>query len=336
MKRVSVELLRRKSNYSDKKMYFCADFFDMMVEVKNKRTVYAYIALVLAQIFWGISFVWTKELLNHNFNVIFVVVVRLLISFALLWSISRLTGQVERIARKDYGRFFLLAFFEPFLYFIGENYGLMFVDASYASIFIAIIPVVVPFGLYIFYKQKISWTVLLGVAISIVGISILSLGNSAGGTFRIEGVLLLLLAVVSAVGYNLMLFGLLSYKPITIIIHQNVIAAVLYLPMFAFVDRGELVSMHWNTHTIVALVMLAVFCSSIAFMGYSYAAKNINISRANVFTNAIPVVTIIFAVAIGQESLTLHKAVGMAVVIGGVLVSQFVSSSDKSTSKNRQ
>ena len=101
-----------------------------MVEVKNKRTVYAYIALVLAQIFWGISFVWTKELLNHNFNVIFVVVVRLLISFALLWSISRLTGQVERIARKDYGRFFLLAFFEPFLYFIGENYGLMFVDAS--------------------------------------------------------------------------------------------------------------------------------------------------------------------------------------------------------------
>ena len=112
--RVSVEVLRRESNYSDKKMYFCANFFDMMVEVKNKRTVYAYIALVLAQIFWGISFVWTKELLNHNFNVIFVVVVRLLISFALLWCISRLTGQVERIARKDYGRFFLLAFSSRF------------------------------------------------------------------------------------------------------------------------------------------------------------------------------------------------------------------------------
>ena len=75
--------------------------------------VYAYIALILAQIFWGISFVWTKELLNHNFNVIFVVVVRLLISFALLWCISRLTGQVERIARKDYGRVFQLALNDP-------------------------------------------------------------------------------------------------------------------------------------------------------------------------------------------------------------------------------
>lgn len=27
LKRVSVEVLRRESNYSDKKMYFCADFF---------------------------------------------------------------------------------------------------------------------------------------------------------------------------------------------------------------------------------------------------------------------------------------------------------------------
>ena len=228
--------------------------------MKDKKIFKAYIALILAQIFWGISFVWTKELLNHNFNVVFVITVRLLISFALLLAIAMATKQLEKIRREDYGKFFLLAFFEPFLYFIGENYGLKLVDASYAAIFIAIIPIIVPFGLFFFYKKRISWTVLLGVFVSIVGIAIISLGNSVVGTFNVTGVLLLLLAVFSAVGYNMMLFRLLHYKPITIIIYQNIIAAVLYVPMFLTVDKSELAAMQWTPYTVLALVMLAVFC----------------------------------------------------------------------------
>lgn len=301
--------------------------------MKDKKIFKAYIALILAQIFWGISFVWTKELLNHNFNVVFVITVRLLISFALLLAIAMATKQLEKIRREDYGKFFLLAFFEPFLYFIGENYGLKLVDASYAAIFIAIIPIIVPFGLFFFYKKRISWTVLLGVFVSIVGIAIISLGNSVVGTFNVTGVLLLLLAVFSAVGYNMMLFRLLHYKPITIIIYQNIIAAVLYVPMFLTVDKSELAAMQWTPYTVLALVMLAVFCSSIAFMGYSYAVKNIEISRANVFTNAIPVITIMFAVIIGQETLTFNKIIGMIVVLSGVLISQMISKKKGTTDK---
>ncbi len=71
----------------------------------------AYIALILAQIFWGISFVWTKELLNNDFNVVFVITVRLLISFALLFAIAIITKQLEQIKKDDRKWFFLLAFF---------------------------------------------------------------------------------------------------------------------------------------------------------------------------------------------------------------------------------
>ncbi len=285
----------------------------------------AYIALILAQIFWGISFVWTKELLNNDFNVVFVITVRLLISFALLFAIAIITKQLEQIKKDDRKWFFLLAFFEPFLYFIGENYGLKLVDASYAAIFIAIIPVIVPFGLFLFYRQSLSWTNLLGVGISIVGVSILSFGNSIAGTFSIAGVLLLLLAVFSAVGYNLILFKLYNYKPITIIIYQNIIAAVLYLPLFLFIDKAELDAMRWTPNTVLALVMLAVFCSSIAFMGYSYAVKTISIAKASVFANAIPVITIVFAFIIGQETLTFNKIMGMVIVISGLVVSQTIA-----------
>ena len=105
-------------------------------------------------------------------------------------------------------------------------------------------------------------------------------------------------------------------------VYQNIIGAVFYLPLFFFIDKGELSAMNWNTYTIFALVMLAVFCSSIAFIGYSYAAKNINIAKASVFANAVPVITIAFAVLIRQETLTFYKILGMIIVISGVFLSQ--------------
>lgn len=73
-----------------------------------------------------------------------------------------------------------------------------------------------------------------------------------------------------------------------------------------------------------SLVMLAILCSSGAFMLYGYGAKLISIMKVSVFTNAIPVVTIIFAVLLGQEDVTWNKLLGMAVVIGGLLLSQLV------------
>ena len=290
---------------------------------------YAYIAVIGAMFFWGISFVWTKELLNNGFNVIFIVTTRLAISFLLLFVVFRLAKKIERIKAKDIPKFLLLAFFEPFLYFIGENYGLQYVDASFAAIFIAIIPIVIPFGLRIFCKEKLHPSILIGVLISLIGIIILSLGDGVSFKASIEGILLLSLAVIAAVGYSVMLSKVLHYSPITITIYQNFIATLYYLPLFLFVDSSDITSMHFNTSTIVALVMLSVFCSSLAFIGYSYCAKRISIAKASVFTNTIPIFTIIFAVLMGQENLTTNKVVGAAIVIGGVFISQFILKKQK-------
>lgn len=283
----------------------------------------AYAVLVMAQIFWGISFVWTKELLNSGFDVVFIVVVRLVISFTLLLIFAFLTKQIEPIRRKDYKVFFLLAFFEPFLYFLAENYGLKHVDASYAAIIIAVIPVIVPFGMWAVYRQKVNPTLLVGVAVSVLGVVIISVGNGLQGNFSMLGLGLLMLAVLSAVGYNIVLYKLLDYKPVTIVLMQNFISAMLYMPiLFAMQTKESVLAMNWSVQAVMALLMLAILCSSLAFMALSYAAKRIQIARASVFANLIPVFTIIFALMMGQETLTWTKAIGTIVVIGGVLISQ--------------
>ena len=50
------------------------------------------------------------------------------------------TKKFEKIKPKDYLLFFFSSFFNPFLYFIGENYGLDKVSASVSAFIVATIP----------------------------------------------------------------------------------------------------------------------------------------------------------------------------------------------------
>ena len=295
-----------------------------MKQTNNQRTLTAYIAIILSMIFWGISFVWTKELLNANFPVFLILTTRLLISSILMFTTFFLLHKLEKIQKKDIYKFLLLAFFEPFLYFVGENFSMHYVDASFAAIMIALLPIVNPIALYIFNKEKIGWNLLFGVIISIVGITIMSINPEGQITISWQGVLLLLLAVFAGAGYTIILSRLIhKYSPITITTYQNIIGIFYFLPCLLIFDLGKISSVAWSTEAIISLILLAVFCSSGAFMLYSYGAKIISVLKVSVFTNAIPVVTIIVAVILGQEQFSIPKILGIVIVVLGLLLTQF-------------
>ena len=296
-----------------------------MIKMGNKSTFYGYLAVVFSMIFWGISFVWTKQLLDASFPVFFILVIRLCISSVVMFSVFSLTKKLEKIKKKDLPLFIVLAFFEPFLYFIGENFSMKFVDASFASIMIATLPVVSPIALWLFNGEKIKPNLIIGVFLSIIGICFMSIESGVGFNVDIRGVLLLLLAVVSGAGYSVILSRLIgSYSPVTITTYQNILGTIFFLPCFLLFDLKALPAVQWSYPAIISLVLLALLCSSGAFMLYGYGAKLISIMKVSAFTNAIPVVTIVFAVLLGQESLTWNKVVGIAIVVGGLLISQFV------------
>jgi drug/metabolite transporter (DMT)-like permease len=69
--------------------------------------------------------------------------------------------------------------------------------------------------------------------------------------------------------------------------------------------------------------LLAIFCSAGAFMLYSYSAKILSVIKVSIFTNAIPIVTIIVAIILGQETFSISKILGIVIVVVGLLLSQF-------------
>jgi len=102
-----------------------------------------YLALILAMIFWAFSFVWVKEV-YLVYGPLTTVLFRLVIASGILLAFAFLTGKIVKIERKDYGTFVLLSFFEPFLYFMGESYGLMYVSSTVGAIIVATIPLFSP------------------------------------------------------------------------------------------------------------------------------------------------------------------------------------------------
>jgi drug/metabolite transporter (DMT)-like permease len=178
-------------------------------------------------------------------------------------------------------------------------------------------------GAYIFFREKLSLLNIAGIIISFSGILIVVLNK--GFTFNANpaGILLLFLAVFSAVGYTLMVRKLVGrYNPYSLVTYQNLLGIVLFLPLVAVFEFKSLISVNITNRALLALICLAIFGSTLAFIFYNYSVKKLGASKANIFTNVIPVLTAVFSYYILNEQMTFRKVTGIAVVLAGLLLSQ--------------
>ncbi|GAB4298268.1 MAG: DMT family transporter [Marinilabiliales bacterium] len=280
-----------------------------------------YVAILLAVVFWGTSFVWSKKVLEfyQPFTLIFF---RLIISSVILFILALLFGWLKKTTKKEFLLFLLAALFQPFLYFIGEGYGIKFTTSSFSSVIIATIPLFIPFAAYFFLKDKIRPILIIGIILSFIGVYIMMSANGFE-TLSIKGILFLFLAVFSAVGYSIVVKILTGkFNPITIILYQNIIGIFYFLPFFIFGEMNDFIETGYHFEVLPELIQLGVFSSSVAFICFTYSISKIGVSKTSVFSNFIPVVTLIYAYFFVNESITWMKVTGMLVVIFGVTLSQ--------------
>ena len=288
-----------------------------------KRTI-TYIVITLSVIFWGISFILTKELFltEEHMTVTTLITLRLAIATAVMLPTLMLTRRLQRIRRQDIKWFLLLAFCEPFIYHLCETSGVQLVSGSLASVVIATIPLFVPFGMWFAYRRRISPQLIIGVVLSLAGVGIMLVGGDELSG-NLKGMLFLSGAVAIAVVYTLLLVKVVDhYHPIVVTTWQNIIGLAYFLPMTLAFDGGALPLLSWSPKMLLIILVLGICCSTLAYAGYNYGVRTLGASEACIFNNAIPVFSLIAAVAIGQESFSWAKFVGMVIVISGVVIAQ--------------
>jgi len=281
-----------------------------------------YPIIILSMIFWGMSFVWSSIVFKY-YNPITTIFLRLIISTVLLSLFIYLTGKFEKLKKEDRGLFLLSSLFNPFLYFIGENFGLKNSSPTISAVIIATIPVFTPLVAYLALKERLSWLNIAGIFISFFGIGVMLVNPDLSLNASPIGIMFLLWAVVSAVIYSVFLKKLtVKYSSITIITYQNALGVLYFLPLFLIFDYQHFITVTPNRELISSLLQLSIFASSLAFIFFTMTVKELGVSRTNVFSNLIPVFTAIFSAIFISEIFTGTKIAGMAVVIIGVMISQ--------------
>lgn len=280
-------------------------------------------AALSAMFFWSFSFVWFK-IAYLSYQPLTVISLRLLFASVILFSFSKLTGKLQSIRKKDFKFFVLMAFFEPFMYFMGESYGLMYVSSTVAAVIVATIPLITPFAARYFFQEKLSGANISGLIVSFIGVCLVVFNSSLGFSASPKGIALEFMAVLSTIGFTVLLKNLTtSYNTFTILSYQSFLGMLMFLPFWYFFESSHALHAGFHPKAFFAIVKLAVFASVVAFMLFTFSVKNLGVNRTNIFINLIPVFVAVLAYIILGDKLSLQNIVGIGVTISGLFLAQF-------------
>ena len=289
--------------------------------MKNIRLPVYFYALT-AMLLWGMSFIWSSVLLKY-YEPVTIIFIRLVISSALLYAFMFVSGQKIKLERKDFFLVFLSALFNPFLYFLGENYGLKYSTPTISAVIIATIPLFSPVIAYITFRERLTPINFVGIAISFCGVILMLVTRSLSLVADVRGVICLFGAVFAALLYSVTLRKLTeNYSAVLLVATQNLIGVFLFMPFFVLFELRTTISVTITAEVVTSMLLLAILASSVSFVFFAHSVKLLGMSKTNIFSNLIPVFTAIFSYILLSESFSPQKIAGIGLVIGGVYLSE--------------
>ncbi|MDD4848927.1 MAG: DMT family transporter [Bacteroidales bacterium] len=284
--------------------------------------IIVYGALILAMFFWGFSYVCSTIVFKY-WTPITAIFIRSVCCSVILFSALKITKKLEIIKRKDFGLLLLSGSLCPFLYFIFEGYGLLYSTPTICSVIVSTIPIFSAIGAFLMFHEKLSTINKIGMFVSFVGVLFIVVNKDYSLAAQPIGLLFLTLCVLSSVGHILVLNKLCSkYNPFTIVAYEDLVGALLFMPLFFIFDFKTFIHIPLNSELVVMMLMLIIFAGSLAFPFHAFGLREIGVSRSNVFTNIIPAFTAVASFLFLNETFTWVKIIGIALVIGGVTLVQ--------------
>jgi drug/metabolite transporter (DMT)-like permease len=298
--------------------------------IPEKRNALPLLAVWGTVLFWGLSFVSSKTILNTGVPPMTMACIRFVIATAILNLLLKRFDPAARLRMKDLLPLAASGLFGVTVYFFFEARGIRLTSASHASMIIAVIPVITVIAEAIFFRARISWLTAVGVVLSVVGVIFVvdrPFAGSGGAGSGAAGP-----AAANPLAGDLFMFGACVSWVIYMILSRNLhrrlsdIAITAYQSLFgtAFLIPLALLEMRqWVPITLAAglnLAYLALFCSALSNFLYVYALSRLGPIAVSPYVNLIPVVGVVGGVVLLGESISWIQIVGGIVILAGVLL----------------
>lgn len=297
----------------------------MPIGTASHRWTYAKLSVVSAV--WGGTFVAGRAL-SGELPPLVLASLRFLLAGIVLLAVLRLSRRrIVAITRVQATKVIVLGFFGIFLYNICFFYGLDLIDASRASLIVAINPAVIALVGFFCFKEKLPAVRMVGIVLCLAG-AILVITSRAPGALTVgsahwAGDILILGCVLSWVTYSVFGRGLISEIGSLETVTYSVVAGAVMLAVAAAAS-GQLGELRWEAlswKNTLALFYLGVFGSALAYVLYYEGIEKIGSTRAGTFIALNPLTSVLDGAALLGERLTLNTLIAGGIVIAGLVVS---------------
>jgi len=285
-----------------------------------------YLAIIVTVFFWGMSFLWSDSVLDQNVPVFTFIFTRMVLAATVLTLFSLLTGRLQRIRKGDLKWFAAMTAFEPFLYFLGETFGLKITGSpTLCSVIIATIPVFTLIVGQIFFHEKLSHLNRIGIFVAVAGVVAFIVIGGSLHTDYLYGIAVLFLAVAGSTGYTAICKKLVDkrYNAFTIVTWQFILAAGYFLIPFLIWDAPTWTPAYLSWPVLRPILALAVLCSGVAFVLYAACVDHIGMTRTTVFLPLVAIVSAVAASLMGQDTILPLQMAGIVVAMAGVVMAQY-------------
>jgi len=299
------------------------------VIAKSSQTVWYFILLALASLIWSAQGIAVKVLdpylgpIAITFLPFYVTTV---LFIPLLVRMRRRNPGVTSPSAKDWVSFTIAGIAGQVLAQLGMTWGISKSLASNGAILNLLIPVISAVLASFMLKERLTPLRIGSLAIGLVGVVFLSMGDLRQASFSsmkfLIGNLLIFGGCFGSSFYNVYCKGLMQrFEEIEILIYSYITASIASIPLLIWAEPFHFRSfLSFDVKSIAAFLFLALFMYGASMLLFFKALQHLDVTTASTSLYLVPVFGVALAALLLGERLSHTAIVGAAIVLIATLL----------------
>lgn len=285
---------------------------------KNVR-IKVVLAISMTIVLWASAFVGIRAALQ-DYQPTQLAAFRYIVASIILIPLAY-NRKIQLPKSKDVVSITFTGFFGFTLYNIALNYGEKLVTAASACFIVNGGNLITAILAAFLLKEKVTLATWFGMIVSLLGIGVISWGESGSLIVINSGTFLVFLAAFSQSMYFILQKSLLlRYSSFELICYSIWIGTIALLPM----SSNLLHSIQSNSiQSTLSIIYLGIFPAVIAYFCWSYVLSSLDASKATVYLFLVPIVTLLIGYLWLGEIPSLLAIIGGLITILGVVIAKY-------------
>ena len=276
------------------------------MQENHKYNIY----MVIATIFFGMTYVLTKICLNYSTE-FHIISFRFLIAFVI--SLIFLQRKIFPIKIKEILYSLILSVL-LFMVFITMTIGVKYTTATNASFLISLSVIFIPFFSWIFNKEKPKKRIFIVLIIALIGIMLLTLDKNL--EFHIGDILCLICSLLFSFHVLITERFVKNNNPITLgVLQFGGVALLSFLVQYPI----EKFTLPKNEKFWISLMILSVFCTALAYIIQTVSQKKLSSTLIGLILSLEPIFSGIFGYFILNEYLSPQQYIGAFLLLISII-----------------